>query len=289
MPRYLLLVLILPLLSGCAARWTSHYVYAPYDEARVADAQVMIVRPVVTTRPSDDGTTPWGKQADRLHEAAVASLDEPFDAAAAITLEDLGWTEDTWAEVDDVVDELLSHAANPLPHDVLRVEEGTPDVSELGLDGYVLLVAVQPSMKETLQRMYGAAGEVTQTTGFVVLSALGGVAAEALSTSEGHASTPEEIEREAEREEREREDREDRKGRKGRKKKVSKRAQLVGSQNRVDVAFVLVDRRSGRFVAAECARMEPVSGPRGDYRGAVARALRDWRLAEAPWTTELFQ
>ena len=288
MSRYLGLLLVLPLLSGCAARWTSHYVYAPYDQARVADAQVMIVRPVVTTRPSSDGTTPWGKQADRLHEAATTSLDGPFDAATPIPLDDLGWTEETWDEVDDVVDALLSHAANPLPHDVLRVEEGTPDVADVGLDGFVLLVAVQPSMKETIARMYGAAGEVNQTTGFSTLAGIVGSLVDNM--NDAAMASPPPGSQDVVPGGADAEPDKPGKGRKARKDKpISKRARLVGNQNRVDVAFLLVDRRSGRFVAAECARMEPVAGPLGSYRGAVARALRDWRLAEPPWTTELFQ
>jgi hypothetical protein len=286
MSRYLGLLVILPLLSGCAARWTSNYVYAPYDEARVSDAQVVVVRPVVTTRPSS-ADTPWGKQADRLHVAVVESLDDPFDAAAAIPLDDLGWTDDSWAELDDVVDGLLSHASNPLPADVLRIEEGTPDVPDIGLDGYVLLVAVQPSMKETLARLSGAAGEVTQFAGFSTLASIVGSSMQShddaalADPAPGSEVLPGSADSEPDRPD---------KARKGRKnKKVSKQARLLGKQNRVDVAFLLVDRRSGRFVAAHSARMEPAGRPLGSYRGAVARALRDWRLAEPPWTAELFQ
>ena len=281
--RFLCFLALVPLLNGCAARWTSHYVYAPYDEARLADAQVAVVRPVVTTRPTGTGT-PWGKQADRLMAVVVQQFDDPFNAVVELKMDELAWADESWAELDDVVDGLLTRSANPLPLDDLRIEEGTPDVTELGLDGYVLLVAVQPSMKETLARLSGAVGEVTQFEGFSTLAGIVGAAMDSMDDAAlaGPAPGTEELPGSADTEP-------DKPRKKKKKKKTSKKARLVGKQNRVDVAFILVDRRSGRFVAAQCARMEPAGRPLGSYRGAVARALRDFRLQQEPWTAELFQ
>ena len=291
--RLLLLGLALAQLAGCAASWKTHYTYAPFDERRVADAVVSVTRPVVTTRPAEVGT-PWGGLADRLHDAALERVDEPFVEARSIPLADLGWSEGSWKRIDDVADAVLSHVANPLPADDLRIEEGMPDAQadDLGADGFVLLVAVQPSMKETLARISGAAGEVVHFAGFTSALAIApGLVGASASDVEGDlpALDPDFLE-EAEREDLRQEEREVG-SRPGKKRPPSARqqekARLVGKQNRVDVAYLLVDRRTGRFVAAQGARFEPATRPFGSYRGSVERVLRDWRLVEEPWTSEL--
>ena len=280
-PVFLVLLLQLLGLAGCAAGWRTHYTYAPYEEGRLIDADVTVTRPVVTTRPNGP-ETPWGKQADRVGAAVTQRFDGPFVSADLVALQDLGWTEESWRIIDQVTDAVLTRAANPLPHEQLRIEEGTPQatVDDLGRDGYVLLVAMQPSMKETLARLTGASGEVVQFAGYVVATAP--AIADQASTEPDHETVEQEETPEQELDV----------GKKPKKKrdiKQSKRARLMGKQNQVDVAFLLVDRRSGRFVAAHGTRLEPATRPIGAYRGAIERALRAWRVVEQPWTAELLK
>ena len=270
-------LLFLPLL-GCAASWSAIDVYAPYDEARVVDGQVSVVRPLVTTRPDGDDD-PWGRLASRFHRAILAEVDGPFVAVDEADPRTLNWSEDSWTRVDDVTDALLAHAANPFPQGEHRLQEGTPATGPddaVGQDGYVLLVAVQPSMKETVARLMGVAGEVTRFSGFSehLDRWVGDPEPEPdtrhdvteLEPPAGEPTVAAEPPKES---------REDR------------RSRIIGKQNRVDVAFLLVDRRSGRFVAAGSTRMEPINSPHGNYRGSIQRALRSWRLVEPPWTAEL--
>jgi len=270
-----LLLLLLSPLAGCATSWTTFEVYAPYDTRLMADAEVAVVPPLVTTRP-DQADLPWGKQADRFEVAILDELDGPFLSATAVDATTLGWTEETWGRLDDVAGGLLAHQPNPFPDEDHRVEEGNAvaGLDELGADGYVLLVAVQPSMKETLARLMGVAGEVTSFAGFVqhLDEAMGDVTPDPTSKHEIEDFSRDEltdvkgkpVEKRAER----------------RKAAQEKKARQMGKQDRVDVAFLLVDRRSGRFVAAQSARLEPSTRPFGNYRGAVRRALMDWRLME---------
>jgi len=270
-------LLFLPLV-GCAASWTAIDVYAPYDGAQVADAQVSVVRPLVTTRP-DGADDPWGKLATRFHRAILAEVDGPFVAVDEVDPRTLGWTDDSWTRVDDVTDALLGHAPNPFPQGEHRLVEGTPaGVNDpVGQDGYVLLVAVQPSMKETLARLMGVAGEVTRFSGFGEhLDRWIGDAepdpdsrhdVTELELPAGEPDVASEPPEES---------------------RADRRSRILGKQNQVDVAYLLVDRRSGRFVAAGSTRMEPISSPRGNYRGSIRRALRSWRLVEPPPSTELF-
>jgi len=290
--RILVFLALLPTLAGltgCAAGWGTHYVYAPFDERRLIDADVTVTRPVVTTRPNGPDT-PWGKQADRVGAAVADRFDEPFVSAELVDLADLGWTEESWRTIDQVTDAVLTRTANPLPHEQLRIEEGTPQatVDDLGRDGYVLLVAVQPSMKETLARLTGATGEVVHFAGYVAaLNADADSASTDATETPGLPAVPPDEAAAEEAGDPEGEEIEERPKRRDAKK--SKRARLVGKQNRVDVAFLLVDRRSGRFVAAHGSRLEPATRPVGAYRGAIERALRAWRIAEEPWTAELLQ
>ncbi len=265
-------------LSGCAASWTTFDIYAPYDARQVADAEVSVVRPVVTTRPDAPGD-PWGDLATRFQATILEEVDGPFLSAAAVGADALPWSPDSWSVVDDATNSLLAHSPNPFPRGEHGLEEGLQDApdSEIGVDGYVLLVAVQPSMKETLARLMGAAGEVTRFEGFSrhLDEAMGDAKAPEVSHHDtvdpdqqakpgpGEPTTPAKAAKE-------------------------RRTTMLGKQNRVDVAFLLIDRRTGRFVAAQSTRMEPVTSPSGSYRGAIRRALRDWRLAEEPATLEMF-
>jgi len=278
---FLVLLLQLLGLAGCAAGWGTHYVYAPYDQRRLVDAEVTVTRPIVTTRP-DAADTPWGRQADRVGAVVTERFDGPFVSAELADLADLGWTEESWKSLDQVADAVLTQAANPLPHEQLRIGEGTPQATEddLGRDGYVLLVAIQPSMKETFARLTGASGEVVRFAGYAV--ALAGSIA-------GGADADPEYQQKLEQEEQRVQERQVGKRHGKRKAKKSKRALLMGRQNRVDVALLLVDRYSGRFVAAHGARLEPATRPCGGYLGAVERALRDWRIVPEPWVSELLQ
>ena len=223
-----------------------------------------------------DPDTPWGRQASRFLAAVLAETDEPFVAVHEVDAASLGWSDDTWMRVDDVADRLLAQAPNPLPRSELRIEEGTPDAADdtIGRDGYVLLIAVQPGMKETLARLVGAAGEVTRFSGF--MQHLDATLGDADPDPITHHDTVDPALPAAGESEQPGEDPDDR------------RAVMVGKQNRVNVAFLLVDRHSGRFVAAHGARLEPIMGPRGDYRGSIQAALRQWRLEGEPWTAALF-
>ena len=253
-------------------------VYAPYDETRVTDAPISVVRPLVTTRP-DDPDTPWGRLATRLHRAVLAEVDGPFVAADDVDPRTLGWTDDSWVRIDDVTDALLAHAPNPFPQGEHRLQEGTPPAGHeaVGQDGYVLLVVVQPSMKETLARLMGVAGEVTRFSGFAehLDDWLGDAEPDPTTRHDPIDITPEPGEQETASEPPE-------------EPVEPGRNVLLGKQNRVDVAYLLVDRRSGRFVAACSARLEPAGNPQDSYRGSVRRALREWRLVAPPWTAELF-
>lgn len=273
-----LLLLLLPQLAGCAASWTSFEVYAPYDTRLIADAEVAVISPVVTTRP-DQADLPWGKLADRFETAIVEEIDGPFLSAEVVAASSLGWSHETWDRLDDVAGNLLGHAPNPFPDADHRVDEGDPATGpdEIGADGYVLLVAVQPSMQETIARLMGAAGEVTSFAGFA--RHLDETLGDAVPDPSSHHDIEDfdkaelidpkgrPVERRAEK----------------RKAEQKRRATELGKQDRVDIAFLLVDRRSGRFVAAHSTRLEPITPrPIGDYRGSVRRALIDWRLMEEP-------
>ncbi len=281
--RHLLLLLALTPLAtaGCAASWASFDVYAPHDARLLLDAEVSVVRPVVTTRP-DTPDTPWGELASRLHRAAIEELDGPFVAAGEADADELGWSPDSWSLIDDVANALLSHVPNPLPRGEHRIQEGDGGaaIDRLGADGYVLLMSVQPSMKETLARLMGASGEVTRFSGFQrhlnqwQLHDAGARRPDPLEPELTGAPGPGEAVDVPQPEES--------------PTPVGRRVE-VGKQNRVDVALILVDRRSGRLVALHSARLEPVTGPRGSFRGVLRRALRDWRLQPEPWTVELFE
>ncbi len=273
----LILLLLATQLAGCAASWNTFEVYAPYDTRLVADAPVAVVAPVVTTRP-DDPDLPWGKLAARFEAAIVDEVEGPFLSAEVVDPAALGWSRESWDRADEVAGNLLGHAPNSFPDEDHRLDEGDASATEaqFGADGYVLLVAVQPSMQETLARLMGAAGEVTGFAGFVqkLDEAVGDAEpdlpsphdVENLDKSELTDAKGRPVERRAERREAER----------------KRRATELGKQDRVDVAFLLVDRRSGRFVAAHSSRLEPIHGPLGSYRGAVRRALIDWRLEQQP-------
>ena len=272
------IIVIAAQLSGCAASWTTFDIYAPYDERRIADAEVSVVRPVVTTRP-DAPEDPWGGLATRFQTTILEEMEGPFLSAAEIGAAALPWSTESWNRVDDTTNALLAHTPNPFPRGEHGLDEGVQDgtVSEIGVDGYVLLVAVQPSMKETLARLVGAAGEVTRFEGFSrhLDEAIGDADDPEVSHHDtvdpdqhakpgpGEPTTPA-------------------------KQAKEQRNIMLGKQNRVDVAFLLIDRRSGRFVAAQSTRLEPVNSPSGSYRGAIRRALRDWRLTEEPATLEMF-
>lgn len=274
--RLACVLLLLPTV-GCAASWTAIDVYAPYDAQQVVDAPLAVVRPLVTTRP-DNPDTPWGRLATRLHKAVLTEVDGPFVAADEVDPRTLGWSDDSWARIDDVTDALLAHSPNPFPQGEHRLQEGTVAAADerVGQDGYVLLVVVQPSMKETLARLMGVAGEVTRFSGFAEHLAdwIGEPEPDPTTRHDLTDTTPEP----------------------GAPTTASEppdgdagpgRNVLIGKQNRVDVAYLLVDRRSGRFVAACSTRLEPTGNPQGSYRGSVTRTLREWRLVEPPWTTEL--
>ncbi len=282
--RLACVLLFLPL-AGCAASWTAVDVYAPYDAPHVADAPVAVVRPVVTTRP-DAPDTPWGRLATRFHVAVIAEADRPFVEADDADPRTLGWSEDSWARIDDVTDALLAHAPNPFPRGEHRLQEGTVAAAgdPVGQDGYVLLIAVQPSMKETLARLMGVAGEVTRFSGFAehLDEWLGEADPDPTTRHDPIDLVPDPGAPETASEPATAAD----EGLAG--DRTERRDVQIGKQNRVDVAYLLVDRRSGRFVAACSTRMEPVNGPMGGYRGSVRRALRSWRLVETPWTSELF-